>query len=189
MEQIKLKANLREVTGKIHVKKLRTGGFIPAVVYHRGEKTVSITVPDKEIIKILQSEGGENVLINLAIEHDKKSKSRAVIIKEVQHHPVKRSILHIDFNEISLTEKIIVEVEVVSVGEPIGVKQDGGVLDRPLRVIKIQCLPTDIPNHIDVDVSGLKLNEGIHVRDLILSDKIKAVTDPTLRGLARRNGV
>ncbi len=178
MEQIKLKANLREALGKQKVKKLRTSGFIPAIVYHRGDKPVSISLADKEISKILRSEGGENALISLTIENDKKSKPRAVIIKEVQQDPVKRNILHVDFNEISLTEKIIVEVEVVAVGESVGVKQDGGVLDHPLRMIKVQCLPVDIPKHIDVDVSGLKLNGNIHVKDLTVSDKVKILTDP-----------
>ena len=178
MEQIKLKANLREGIGKEKSKKLRATGFVPGVVYHRGDKSVAISLVDKEISKILHSEGGENVLINLTIENDKKSKPRAVIIKEVQHDPVKRNILHVDFNEISLTEKIIVEVEVIGIGEPVGVKQEGGALDHPLRFVKVQCLPTDIPKHIDVDISNLKLNDSIHVKDLAVSDKIKVLTDP-----------
>ncbi len=180
MEQIKLKASLRDTHGKQAVKKLRGQGLVPGIVYHRGDEPVSITVPDKEITKIVHSAGGENILINLTIEKEKKAKPRAVIIKEIQHDPVKRSILHVDFNEISLNEKIIVEVEVLGQGEPIGVKQEGGVLDHPLRMLKIQCLPTDIPKHIDVDVSGLKLNQSIHVKDVVLSDKIKVLTDPEL---------
>ena len=181
MEQIKLKASLREGKGKQAVKKLRAQGLVPGVVYHRGEEPVSITVVDKEISKIIHSEGGENILINLTIDKEgapaSGGKSRAVIIKELQHHPVKRSILHIDFNEISMTEKIIIEVEVVGQGESVGVKQEGGVLDHPLRQLKIQCLPVDIPKHIDVDISGLKIGQSIHVKDLVLSDKIKVLTD------------
>jgi large subunit ribosomal protein L25 len=145
-------------------------------VCHRGEKSVSITVPEKEISRILRSSENENVLINLSIEGSKK-KSRTVLIKEVQHHPVKRSILHVDFNEISMTEKITVEVPVVGQGEPIGVKQDGGVLEHPLREVKLECLPADIPGHIDVDISGLKIGDSIHVKDLKVSDKIKLLTD------------
>ena len=189
MEQIKLKASLREERGKQAAKKLRGQGLVPGIVYHRSDEPVSITVADKELSKIIHSAGGENVLINLTIEKKGSSatggsasggKPRAVIIKEIQHHPVKRSILHVDFNEISLTEKIIVEVEVVAQGESIGVKQENGVLDHPLRMLKVQCLPVDIPKHIDVDVSGLKLNQSIHVRDLALSDKVKVLTDPDL---------
>ncbi len=196
MEQIELAAVLRAEKGKEAVKKLRKNGQIPAVVYHRGEAPVSISLSNKEISHILRSAGGENGLINLTIEKEKKgdpfdpaqgrgeqsrtTKARSVIIKEVQQDPVRRSILHVDFNEISLTEKITVEVEVVAEGEPIGVKQEGGLLDRPLRELKIQCLPADIPKHIDVDVSHLKLNDSIHVKDLVLSDKLKVLNDPEL---------
>ncbi len=178
MDQINLKATVRVEKGKQAVKRLRDKGWIPAVVYHRGDEPVSIVVADKEVSRIIRSAEGENVLINLTIEKEKRAKPRPVIIKEVQHHPVKRNILHVDFNEISLTEKIIVEVEVVANGEPFGVKQEGGLLDHPLRQIKVRCLPTDIPKHIDVDVSGLKLNDSIHVKDLKLSDKFEILNDP-----------
>ena len=177
MEKIVLKANLREGIGKQEMQKLRKQGLVPGIVYHRGEKSVPVSIVEKEINRILRSSENENVLIDLSIEGSKK-KSRSVLIKEIQHHPVRLSILHVDFNEISLTEKIIVDVEVVGKGEPIGVKQDGGVLDHPLREVKVQCLPADIPGHIDVDISGLKLNDSIHVRDLVVSDKIKVLTDP-----------
>lgn len=177
MEQIKLKATLRESRGKEAARKMRREGLVPGVVYHRGEEPVSIVLSDREIGKILHSHENENILINLTIEKEKK-KSRAVLIKEVQHDPVKRGILHVDFNEISLTETITVEVEVVAKGEPIGVKQDGGLLEMPLRHVKVQCLPTDIPGHIDVDVSDLKLNDSVHVKDIPQNDKIKILSDP-----------
>ena len=177
MEQIKLKAVLREERGKQDAKKLRNSGWIPAIVYHRGEQAVSISVGDKDLSKIIHAAGGENLLINLTIEKEKK-KMRSALIKEVQYDPVKRFILHVDFNEISLTEKILVEVEVVAQGEAVGVKQEGGVMDHPVRMLKVQCLPMDIPKHIDVDVSGLALNGSIHIRDLVLSDKIKVLNDP-----------
>ncbi|OIO39692.1 MAG: 50S ribosomal protein L25 [Candidatus Omnitrophica bacterium CG07_land_8_20_14_0_80_50_8] len=180
MEQIKLSASIREGRGKQAVKKLRAQGLVPGIVYHRGQESVSIAIAEKELSRIMRSAGGDNVLIDLTIEKEKQARPRAVIIKEVQHHPVERGILHVDFNEISLTEKIIVEVEIVAQGEPIGVKQENGVLDHPLRTIKIQCLPTDIPKPIDVDVSKLALNQSIHVKDIVLSDKLKVMTDPEL---------
>lgn len=178
MDQIQLKAVIRDQKGKQAVKRLRTGGQVPAVVYRRGEEPVAVTLSAKEIGRVLQTAGGENALISLTIESQKKSRPRAVIIKETQHHPVKRSLLHVDFHEISLTEKITVEVEVVAVGESVGVKQEGGLLDHPLRQLKIQCLPTDIPKNIEVDVSGLKLNDTLHVKDLKLSEKLKVLNDP-----------
>ena len=162
------------------MKKLRQSGLVPAVVYHRGEEPVSISLLEKEISHILRAEGGEHALVNLTVEKEKKGKARAVIIKEVQQDPVKRNILHVDFNEISLTEKIVVEIEIVAEGEPVGVKQDGGLLDHPLRQVKIQCLPADIPKHIAGDVSNLKLNDSIHIKDLVVSEKIKVLNDPEL---------
>ncbi len=176
MEQIALKASLREGSGKQNSIKVRKEGQVPGIVYHRGEESVSISLVEKDLLKILRSAAGENVLISLTVEGSKK-KARPVLIKEIQHHPVKRNVLHVDFNEISLSEKITVDVEVVAKGESIGVKQEGGVLEHVLREVKVQCLPTDIPKHIDVDVSGLKLNTAVHVRDLVVSDKIKVLTD------------
>lgn len=176
MEQIALKASLRTEIGKTELKKIRKQGLVPAVVYHKGEEAVSISLPEKEFVKILRTAGGENLLINLTIEKSKK-KACTVLIKEVQHHPVKRNVLHVDFSEVSLTEKIIVEVEVVAKGQSIGVKQEGGMMDHPLRMVKIQCLPTDIPKSIDVDVSALKLGDSIHVRDLKVSEKLKILND------------
>ncbi len=176
MEQIQLKATVRETRGKQAAKKLRNSGHVPATVYHRGDKPVSVSIVDREISRIIHAHYGENILINLTVEGDKK-KGRAVIIKEIQHDPVRRNILHIDFNEISLTEKITVDVEITAVGEPVGVKQDGGLLEFILREVKVQCLPTDIPKHIAVDVSGLKLNDSIRVSDLNVSDKFKILND------------
>ena len=176
MDQIKLNATIRQGKGKQAVSKLRRTGVVPGIVYHRGEEAVPISLAKKDINQIIQTAGGENVLIHLTVE----KKSRSVIIKEIQQDPVKRDILHVDFNEISLTEQITVEVEVLAVGEPIGVKQEGGVLDHPLRMLKIQCLPTDIPKHIDIDVSGLKLNDSIHVKDLGLASTLKVLNDPDL---------
>ncbi len=176
MEQIALKASLREGNGKQNSIKVRKQGLVPGIVYHRGEDSVSISLVEKDLLKILRSAAGENVLISLTVDGSKK-KARPVLIKEIQHHPVKRNVLHVDFNEISLSEKITVDVEVVAQGEPIGVKQEGGILEHVLREVKVQCLPTDIPKHIDVDVTGLKLNTSVHVRDLVLSDKVKVLTD------------
>ena len=201
MEQIKLKATLRESRGKEAAKKMRRRGLVPGIVYHRGEDPVSIALADRELAKILHSHENENILINLTIENEKTTegspersrattkgsperspgvKSRAVLIKEVQRDPVKRGVRHVDFNEISLTETITVEVEVTAKGEPVGVKQDGGFLEVPLRYIKVQCLPTDIPGHIDMDVSGLKINDSIHVKDIPQDPKLKILTDPDM---------
>ena len=176
MEQIALKASLREGKGKQNSIKVRKEGLVPGIVYHRGEESVSISLVEKDLLKILRSAAGENVLISLTVEGSKK-KARPVLIKEIQQHPVKRNVLHVDFNEISLSEKITVDVEVTAQGESIGVKQEGGVLEHVLREVKVKCLPTDIPKHIDVDVTALKLNDSVHVRDLKVDAKIEILTD------------
>ncbi len=177
MDQIELKATVREERGKEKAKKLRANGFIPGVVYHRGEETIAISLPGRQISKIIGDAHGENLLINLSLDKGKK-KSRTVIIKEVQQDPFRRQILHVDFNEVSMNEVITVEVEVLAQGESIGVKQEGGVLDHPLRELKVQCLPADMPKHIDVDITNLKLNGSIHVKDLALPAGIKVLNDP-----------
>jgi large subunit ribosomal protein L25 len=176
MEQIALKASIREGKGKEQSAKSRKEGKVPGIVYHRGEDSVSISLDEKELLRILRSSEGENVLINLTIEGAKK-KSRPVLVKEIQRHPVKRSVLHVDFNEISLKEKITVDVEVVTAGEAVGVKSEGGILEHVHREVKVKCLPTDIPKHIDVDITNLKLNDSIHVRDLKVDSKIEILTD------------
>ena len=178
MEQIKLKATVREQRGTQAAKKMRREGSVPGVVYHRGEKSISIAVSGRELSHIVNTAENENILINLSIDTGKKAKDHIVLVKELQHDPIKRNILHVDFNEISLKEKITVQVEIVAKGEPIGVKQGGGLLEHTLRTLEIECLPTEIPPHIDVDVSGLVVNGAIHVSDLHLPANLKIVGDP-----------
>ena len=178
MEQLKLKAIIREERGTQASKKLRNQGLIPAIVYHHGDKSVSVSVNSREFAHIIHTSAGENALISLTIDKEKRSKPRSVIIKEVQHHPVKRGVVHIDFNEISLTEKITVMIQLVTKGEAEGVKNEGGVLDNPVKELQIECLPTDIPPHLDVDVSGLKLNDSIHIKDLVLPAGVRVLLEP-----------
>jgi large subunit ribosomal protein L25 len=111
---------------------------------------------------------------------DGKVKDKTVVIKEIQRDPIKDSVLHVDFNEISLTDTLKVNVPVHSKGEPEGVKKDGGILEHIMWEVQVECLPTDIPEKIDVDVSNLKISEAIYVKNLVLSDKIKVLNDPEL---------
>ena len=122
---------------------------------------------------------GENIILQLnVLEGDKKVKDYAAIIKEVQHDPVTNRVLHIDFHHISLTQEIEVKVPIVAKGEAIGVKQDGGSLDHMLWELLVTCLPTKIPQNIEVDVSHLKTHDAIHVKDLILPSEVKTKHDP-----------
>jgi large subunit ribosomal protein L25 len=117
-------------------------------------------------------------VINLKIKDDTKKKARPCLIKEIQYDPVKGDIVHVDFNEVSLTKEIKVNVPVATKGEPMGVKQEGGSLEHILWEIEVECLPTQIPNQIEVDVSQLKIGDSIHIKDISFPSNIKVLNDP-----------
>lgn len=176
MEKISLTAKIREELGKEAVKKLRHQGLIPAVVY-KGKNSLNIKVSSKDLWKILHTKAGENVIVDLTVEGAAKKASRTTVLKEIQYHPIKEDILHVDFNEISLTEVLTVKVSVAVKGEPEGIKE-GGVLEHVLWEIEIECLPAQIPENIPVDVSGLKIGDAILVKDLQIPSEIKVISDP-----------
>lgn len=187
MEKVTLSAAVREGLGKQVSKKLRREGSIPAVVYKKGKEALPLKVGSRELFHVLHTSAGENVIITLKIKDEAKSrpiKDKTVIIKEIQYEPIKGEILHLDFNEISLTEKITVNVPVEVKGEPIGVKADGGVLDNPAKEIQVECLPTDIPERIEVRVEGLKIGDSIRVKELVVPAGVKVLTDPELTVLS-----
>jgi len=174
MEKINLKAKLRDELGKEAVKKLRAQGLIPAVVY-KGKNSLNIKVPSKDFLEVIHTKAGENVVVNLQVEA--KKPSRTAIIKETQYHPVRGDILHVDFNEISLTEVLTVKVPIAVKGEAQGIKE-GGVLEHALWEIEVECLPTQIPENVPVDVSPLKIGDSILVKDLHLPGGVKVLSDP-----------
>jgi len=177
MEEIFLDAQSREELGKGKVKDLRQKGFIPAIVYADGKNATPVKVSHSELLRLVHHHRIEGVVINLKLK-DGKGKSRACLIKEIQYDPVHGDIIHVDFNEISLTKVIKVNVPVVAKGEPAGVKQEGGSLEHILWEIEVECLPTDIPKEIEVDVSQLKFGDSIHIKDLTVPAKIKVLNDP-----------
>ncbi|MFH0838805.1 MAG: 50S ribosomal protein L25 [Candidatus Omnitrophota bacterium] len=177
MEQVNLEVESREEKGKQAVKKLRQTSLIPAVVYKKGEEAVAIKVNKKAFSNAIHTQAGENVIITLNFKSEKKVKDKTVIIKEIQVNPLTDDIIHADFNQISLTEKIVVSVPIVSKGESIGVKEDG-VLAHVLRDLEIECLPTQIPQSIEADVTNLKIGDLLHVKDLVVPSGIRVVTDP-----------
>jgi len=176
MEEIFLDIQLREELGKSKVKRLREEGFIPAVVYAEGKDSQAIKVSHRQLLRLIHQRR-ENVVINLGFKDDKRQKARSCLIKEIQYGPVKGDIIHVDFNEISLTKVIKVNVPVVAKGEPIGVKQEGGSLEHILWEIEIECLPTDIPQNIEVDVSQLKIGDSIHIKDITFPSNIKVLNN------------
>jgi len=181
MEKIFLDVENREECGKGGVKRLKKSGVVPAVVYKHGNKTVSIKFSKKALIKILHTKAGENVIITLKIakgKDGKKATEKTVMIQEIQTDPVKDEVIHVDFHEISLTEKIKVKVPVHDKGEAIGVKRDEGVLEHILWELEVECLPTQIPERIEVDVTNLEIGKDIFVKDIPVPEDVKILTDP-----------
>ena len=149
--------------------------MIPAVFYGPRSETVVLMVDPKELSKTLQTEAGENVIIDLNIRKGGDSFQKMVMLKEIQIHPLRRKALHADFYEVSMEQMVTVEVPVHLLGKPEGVKA-GGILDQVLRTIQIQCLPGDIPRSIDVNVDALMIGDSVHVREVQL-EKGKILTD------------
>jgi large subunit ribosomal protein L25 len=178
MEEIILEIQAREEIGKSKVKDLREKGFIPAVIYAEGKKSQAIKVSHKELLQLIHQHRLETAVINLKAKDDKKTKARPCLIKEIQYDPVKGDVIHVDFNEISLTKIIKVNVPVVAKGEPVGVKQEGGSLEHNLWEIEVECLPTEIPKDIEVDVSSLKIGDSIHIKDITFPANIKVLNAP-----------
>jgi large subunit ribosomal protein L25 len=178
MDELLLEAQLREEIGKNRSKALRHKGLIPAVVYSDGKESLSIKVSRSELLKLIHQHQIENAIITLKVKDDKKKASRPCMIKEMQHDPVKGDILHIDLHEISLTKALKVNVPVATKGEATGIKADGGSLEHIMWEIEIECLPTDIPKNIEVDISALKIGDVIHIKDIQFPPKIKVLSDP-----------
>jgi large subunit ribosomal protein L25 len=173
-----LDAVKREGRRKNEANRLRAAGQIPAVVYgarRDGQKPegVSITVDPKAVLRILHSDSGANTLINLKLDGNEAR----VMVKEYQLDPMTHQLLHADFYQLAMDKAITVTVPILLRGESRGVKQQGGLIDFVTREIQVQCLPTDIPEHIDVDVTELNLNQSIRVRDLTVDPKWKPLTD------------
>lgn len=180
MEKTVIKAQIRTETGKRVAKDLRANGLIPANVYKGNKGATSLQIAVKDLIHALETKAGENVLITLKISGGSDAKDKTVLIKEIQREPIKDGILHVDFNEISLTDTLKINVPLSSKGEPVGVKIDGGVLEHIMWEVHVECLPTDIPEKIEVDVSGLKVGESIHIKDIVAPEGVKLLNDPEL---------
>ena len=160
-----LKGEQRSGVGKGVARKLRAAGRVPAIYYGRGEEPIAIAVNTKEVETLLAGAAGSNVIVDLQVS-GAGAGDRKALIREIQRDPVQGTILHLDLQHISLTERITVEVPIELVGTPVGVKDGGGILEHLLREVEIECLPTDIPTHIDVDVSGLAIGDSLHVSDI-----------------------
>ena len=157
-----LEAVVRESRGKNEARRLRVAGQIPAVVYGGGKDPQAVAVSPKELSRLLHSEAGLNTLIDLAVDGTKTK----VIVKDFLLQPITQQLMHADFYRVALDRKVQVKVAVRLHGEPRGVKLQGGMLDFVHREVEVESLPTEIPDLIEIDVSGLSVGEGVHVRDV-----------------------
>ncbi|HEY3975472.1 MAG TPA: 50S ribosomal protein L25 [Candidatus Sulfotelmatobacter sp.] len=179
LEQSTLEAQPREAGTKNHARRVRKDGKIPAVVYGAGKDSVSISVDPRHVLRILHSDTGHNTIFDLALsggESTKAENSKAMIV-DWQYEPIKGTLLHIDLKRIALDKVLTVSVPIFLIGEAAGVKQEGGIMEQMLREVEIECLPGDIPSHIDADVSQLTFGKVLRVSELPHSDKIKFITD------------
>ena len=178
MQRQQLTASLREKTGKGIARQLRAKGSIPAVLYGQGEAATPLFVDSRDFTKAVSSASGINVIVDLKIEGKEQI---PVMVRDYQAHVIDRHFLHVDFLKVDLSKKITVEVPIQLTGKAPGVKE-GGILEHITRSIKVNCLPTAIPNSLTVDVSALNIGDNLHVHDLKLPEGVELVAgaDETL---------
>ena len=169
-----VEAKLREASDKNAARRLRTTGMIPAVLYGAKKDPRAIAVDPKQILKILHSASGHNTIFDISVEGEQ---SKAMVV-DWQYEPLKGALLHVDLKRIAMDQKMRLSVPVHVQGEAKGSKEEGGLLDLVLREIQIECLPSDIPSHIAVDVTGLGIGEAIRVGDLPPNALVKYLNDP-----------
>ncbi len=173
MASATLSASVRENSGKGVARSLRGAGRIPAVIYGHGRDPQSLSIETRELEKLLSHISAENTVIDLTVE----GKSARTIIREIQRHPFKRQILHVDFQELVAGEKIIVRVPIILMGVPDGVRMDGGILDQTMRELEVEVDPSDIPNHLELDVTKMIIGSSLHVSDMTLPAGVEIVGD------------
>ena len=173
-ENFNVKAAGRDGRGKNEARRLRKSGSIPAIVYGAGKAPVPVSVDPKQMFRILKSDSGHNTIFDLALDGE----STKAMIVDWQTEPIKGALLHIDLKRIAMDKKLTVTVPIVLKGEAYGVKTEGGILEQVLREVEIECLPADIPAHIDVDVTNLHFHDVLRVKDLPHGEgKLDFITD------------
>jgi len=178
--QIKLSAQSRAGLGRSAVRKIKTAGLVPGVVYGAKQQVQHVQLNARELHDVLAHATGEHFLVELEIAGEGEKTNRLALIQEVQHHPLKGSVLHIDFHAVSEDEKIHASVPIETVGEPNGVKNFGGLLELPMHTLEVECFPRELPDIVTIDVSALNVGEAIHVRDVKLPAGVTARGDQDL---------
>ena len=179
MKSVPLKAYPRTQVRRGEVKKLRTSGRVPAVIYGRQAKPQNLEVSAKEFGDLIHHSASENLLVDLSVENDARAK-RLALVQEIQHYPLDGKVLHVDFHEVAENEKVTVNVPVETVGEAAGVKNSGGVLEHILFKLKVRSLPKDLPEQIIIDVSSLELGKAIHIGEIKLPAGVEILGDKNI---------
>ena len=179
-QQVKLKAQKRTLVGRNAIKKIKHEGLVPGVIYGSQAEPITLQIDGRELTTVLAHASSEHVLVELEIIGGGESTSRLALIQEVQHNPLKRELLHVDFHTVSATEKITSEVPIEAFGEALGVRTFGGLLEYSLRTLEVECFPQDLPDIVRIDVSNLNIGESLHVRDIPLPAGVEAITDGDL---------
>ena len=179
-KQVRLAAERRTALGRSAVRKIKATGAVPAVIYGSKDKPEPLQVSRRDISAILSHASGENILVELDIA----GMNRLALVQEVQHAPVGGEVLHVDFHAVSMDEMIEADVPLEPIGTANGVKNFGGLLEQNLRSLSIECLPRDLPDLIQVDVSALNIGDAIHVRDIPLPAGVTTRVSPELTAIA-----
>jgi len=176
MKSVPLKAFPRAQKRRGPVKKLRSNGRVPAVIYGRQTAPQNLEISAREIGDLIHEHVSENLLVDLSIDSDARAK-RLALVQEIQHHPINGKIVHVDFHEVAEDEKVVVQVPVEAVGEAAGVKNGGGVLEHVLFKLKVRCLPKDLPEQISVDVTSLEIGKSIHIGEVTAPQGVEILGD------------
>jgi large subunit ribosomal protein L25 len=176
LELIELKTNIRTNTGNGPARRLRQKGRIPAVLYGPGTESVLLSVNSSDIDKILKKGRIGQALLNLVIPNNEETSTKTVMVKELQLHPVSRNFLHIDFYEVAMDRKIMVNIPVMTIGKAKGV-ENGGILQIIRRELEVECFPLDVPESIEIDITDLDIGDSIHLGDIARQSKIEFLDD------------
>ncbi|HJQ53875.1 MAG TPA: 50S ribosomal protein L25/general stress protein Ctc [Gemmatimonadaceae bacterium] len=174
MATVSFNATAREGTGKGAARSLRREGLVPAVIYGHGRDPISLSLNARDLDKMLGHIQAESTVIDITVG----GQTAKTLIREIQRHPIKRQILHVDFQALVAGEKVTVSIPITLTGIPEGVKLEGGVLDQTLRELEIEVDPSNIPDHAELDVSAMVIGDSLHVSDIKLPEGVEILDDP-----------
>jgi large subunit ribosomal protein L25 len=175
-EQLSIEVQPREATGSRASRRMRRGDMVPAIVYGGNRDSVAIQVPRRALLDLFKKAGSENAVFLLKLAGS--GKARHCMVREVESDPITRQVVHVDFQRIDLTVKVKVEVAIELTGVPAGVKNEGGVLEFVNRQVEVECLPTEIPQHLFADVSALDIGDHIEAKDLEIPEGVELLVEP-----------